>query len=182
MDGRVATPGTTEVTVIQLNASGVTLAQGATVPTDAEVGYAKGCIFVDTNASPGAVILVNEGGETSCDFNTASLPTGDISSVVAGLGLDGGGTSGAVTLNVDASHNVLYAGKVTWTGSGATKALTVTGVAATDIVIATIQTKPTQAAYLVGVVPSTNTVTFELSAANTSNDAVIAYAVHRAVA
>lgn len=80
------------------------------------------------------------------------------------------------------SHVAKYAGIVTWSGSGATKAATVNGVAATDIVIATIQTKPTQAAYLVAATPTTNTITFELSAANTSNDAVIQYVVLRAAA
>lgn len=73
-----------------------------------------------------------------------------------------------------------YTGKFTWTGGGATATAAVTGVAATDVVIATIQTKPTQAAYLVGATPSTNQIAFELSAANTSNDAVIAYEVFRA--
>jgi len=78
-------------------------------------------------------------------------------------------------------HNVMFpfSGTYTWLGSGATAALTVTGVAATDIVIATIRVKPTQAAYLVRAVPSTNTITFELSAANTGNDAQISYLVLR---
>jgi hypothetical protein len=83
MVGNVQTPDSTEVTVLKSNANDdVTLAQGTTVPTDAETGYAKGCLFVDTNASAGAVLLVNEGDETSCDFNSvgASLPTGSVSS------------------------------------------------------------------------------------------------------
>jgi hypothetical protein len=73
----------------------------------------------------------------------------------------------------------VYVGKFTWGGGGATRAHTVTGVAATDTVIASIQTKPTQAAYFVRATPTTNTITVELSAANTSNDAVISYAVYR---
>lgn len=73
-----------------------------------------------------------------------------------------------------------YYGRVTWSGSGATLAVTVSGVLATDDVIATIRVKPTQAAYLVRAVPSTDTITFELSAANTSNDAQISYTVIRA--
>lgn len=69
-------------------------------------------------------------------------------------------------------------GSVTWSGSLATLALTITGVAATDEVYAEIIGEPTQAANLVSAVPTTNTVTFTLSAANTSNDAVIKYAVY----
>jgi len=42
---------------------------GDTVPTDAASGYAKGCIFIDTDGGVGTVFYVNEGSETSCDFN-----------------------------------------------------------------------------------------------------------------
>lgn len=101
LDGRAKTPDTTAITVVLEDARGVLLAYGATVPTDAEVGYAKGCIFIDTNASAGAVMLANEGDADSCDFNT-SLVSGDISAVTAGDGLTGGGTSGAVSLAVGA--------------------------------------------------------------------------------
>lgn len=80
------------------------------------------------------------------------------------------------------SHVVKYAGSISWSGSGASLAATVTGVAATDVVMCTILTAPTQAAYIKEVVPTTNTITVTLSAANTSNDAVIAYAVLRAAA
>jgi len=79
------------------------------------------------------------------------------------------------------SHVVKYAGKITWSGSGATLATTVTGVLATDIVQCTIQTAPTQAAYLAASTPTTDTITNTLSAANTSNQAIIAYTVFRAV-
>lgn len=80
------------------------------------------------------------------------------------------------------SHVVKYAGKITWSGSGTSLATTVSGVAATDIVIATVQTKATEASYLVSAAPTTDTITLVLSAANTSNDAVIAYSVLRAAA
>lgn len=80
---------------------------------------------------------------------------------------------------VTENASFVYQGTVTWSGSGATLASTVTGVASTDIVYATIRVKPTQAAYLVRAVPSSNTITFELSAANTSNDAQISYIVWR---
>lgn len=93
--------------------------------------------------------------------------------------------SGAVSLTklasaVAPSHVAKYSGKITWSGSGASLATTVTGVASTDIVIASIQTVPSEAGYILSVAPTTNTITIVLSTANTSNDAVIAYTVLRA--
>jgi len=80
------------------------------------------------------------------------------------------------------SHVVKFAGEVTWTGGGATLAHTVTGAAATDIVVATFHTIGTEGATIDGAVASTNTVTFTLDTANTSNDAVVSYVVYRAAA
>lgn len=91
-------------------------------------------------------------------------------------------TLAKLAAGITPSHVVKYAGKITWSGAGATLATTVAGVAATDIVNATIQTAPTQAAYIVSVTPTANTITTTLSAANTSNNAVIAYEVLRVAA
>jgi len=82
---------------------------------------------------------------------------------------------------VKPSHQIKYAGKITWSSGTATNTVTVTGVLSTDIVMATIQSAPTESAYLVSARPSTNIITFKLSASNTSNDAIISYQVIRAV-
>ena len=112
-------------------------------------------------------------------YGTASISDGSITTAKIA---DANVTLAKLAAGITPSHVVKYAGTVTWSGSGATYAPTVSGVVAGDIVIATIRVKPTQAAYLVRVVPSTDTLTFELSAANTSNDAQISYQVLRAAA
>lgn len=110
--------------------------------------------------------------------------SGDIT--ISNAGVTAIGSAKVLLANLAAgitpSHVVKYAGKITWSGNGVSKAATIAGVVSTDVVVASIQTVPTQAAYLVSAAPTTDTVTFVLSAANTSNDAVISYQVLRAAA
>jgi|SaaInl7_200m_RNA_FD_contig_51_1355422_length_1751_multi_5_in_0_out_0_2 hypothetical protein len=122
-------------------------------------------------------------------FHTPRLPTGTVDTGdIAADAVEGTKIADdAVSLeHLDAaltpSHTPKYMGEVTWSGGGATLAETVTGVAATDIVIASILTLGSEGTILQGAIASTNTITFTLDAANTSNDAVISYAVFRAAA
>jgi hypothetical protein len=163
---------TADITVLERDYQGkISRATGTDVPVDETAGYAKGCVFIDTNVAAGTSgRYTNVGTTASCNFD-----------------LEGTVSSGSVTADdlataVTPSHVVKYAGEVTWTGGLATLASTVTGVAATDIVIASIHTLGTQGTILQGAVASANTITFTLDAANTSNDAVISYVVFRAVA
>lgn len=132
-----------------------------------------------TTASPAWTLVSGSGsGITALTGDVTASGTGSVAATIA---------AGAVTLaklasGVSPAYVSKFGGKITWSGSGASLATTVTGVAATDIVIATIQTAPTQAAYIVSVAPTTNTITITLSAANTSNNAVISYQVFRAAA
>ncbi len=51
----------------------ILLATGTTVPTDAGAGFAKGCLFIDTNVGAGTTGLYeNVGTTTSCNFDTFS--------------------------------------------------------------------------------------------------------------
>ena len=80
------------------------------------------------------------------------------------------------------SHVVKYAGEVTWSGSGASLAATVTGVDADDVVVASVHTIGTgTATFLESAVASADTITFTLDAASDNNDTVVSYVVLRAV-
>lgn len=77
------------------------------------------------------------------------------------------------------SHVVKYAGKATTVGGAAAEAITVTGVAATDIVLVTLQTEGAVARSIVKAVPSTDTITVTFSG-DPANDHIVAYQVLRA--
>lgn len=179
MDGTIvlaATAGTTgNIRVILRDRDlDILFATGTDVPTDATSGYAKGCIFIDRDVTTGSTgFYENVGTNTSSNFDQVGSQTTLADDAISLEHLDSG---------ITPSHVVKYSGEVTWTGSGTSIATTVTGALATDIVQATIQSAPTEAAYLVSCAVTANTVTTTLSAANTSNDAVISYTVYRAAA
>ena len=68
-------------------AYGYLWASGDTVPTDASEGYATGCVFVHTDGGGGTALYINEGDETSCDFNA-------VGSAGSGVTVDGTATTG----------------------------------------------------------------------------------------
>lgn len=117
---------------------------------------------------------IKDGNVTAAKLATDAVETAKIK--------NGNVTLAKLSAGITPSHIVKYAGTVTWTGGTASKAVTVTGVAATDIVLASFLVTPTEAAYIAKIVPTTDTITITLSAANTSNDAQISYIVLRAVA
>ena len=104
--------------------------------------------------------------------NTMTIPGGTVSKI----------SISELEPGIAPSHIVKYAGKVTWSGSGASLAVSVPGVLATDIVVASVQVASTQTGYIASIAPTTDVVTIVLSTANTSNQAIIAYTVFRAVA
>lgn len=46
---------------------------GTTVPTDADSGYATGCLYADTNGGDATSLFVNEGTSASCNFNAITV-------------------------------------------------------------------------------------------------------------
>lgn len=130
-----------------------------------------------SNTQIGAVKRYIANGVGVVEFWTARAPATVTNSDLA----NGAVSLGKLNAGITPSHIVVFAGEVTWSGGGATLDHTVTGALETDIVIATITAAPTQAAYLKeAAISAGNTLSLELSAANTGNDAVIAYTVLRA--
>jgi len=54
---------------------GILICYGTTVPTDADTGYAPGCIFIDADSTGTAWVYINEGTLASCDFNYIAAGT-----------------------------------------------------------------------------------------------------------
>lgn len=79
-------------------AGNVSEASGTVVINDGAAGYAKGAVYVKTDAGAGVDGTYRNIGTTSaCQFVLAAS-IGDITAVTAGDGLVGGGSTGAVTL------------------------------------------------------------------------------------
>jgi hypothetical protein len=55
--------------VLRLENQKIAYATGTTVPVDTTSGYAKGCLFIDTDVASGTSgLYVNVGTDTSCIF------------------------------------------------------------------------------------------------------------------
>lgn len=173
-------------------------------PTATVNKFAAGCIIQNTNTG---VLYVNSGSYASpvwsvIDASTGGLPAltngrvwiGNASNVATAVALSGDVTTsnagvtaigaGKVLLamlgaGIAPSHVVKFAGKHTTTGGSATEAFTVTGVASTDIVIATMQTAGGTPRTLLTSAPTTDTITLVFSG-DPSTTHIVSYQVLRA--
>lgn len=69
---------------------GITLCQGQTKPTDAQAGYAPGCIFIHIDGSGNTSLYVNLGSATSCNFDTvADYPIADAGGIITATTIEG---------------------------------------------------------------------------------------------
>lgn len=62
------------ITTVLCDGNGdILIATGLTKPTDASSGYAKGCLFIDTDVATGTTGLnCNKGTNTSCQFTAVT--------------------------------------------------------------------------------------------------------------
>lgn len=52
---------------------GIMRDMGTTKPVDGTAGYGIGCLFQHTDGTDGTALYVNEGTNTSCDFNAVTV-------------------------------------------------------------------------------------------------------------
>lgn len=71
LNGSTEVIGAETVAVLLRDGNGdVLFATGTTLPTDATTGYAKGCIFIDTDIATGTgSMYLNKGVKTACVFS-----------------------------------------------------------------------------------------------------------------
>ena len=74
VEGGAETVNSVAITTALCNGAGdILIAYGTTVPTNASTGYAKGCLFIDTDVATGTTGLnCNKGTTTSCQFTAVT--------------------------------------------------------------------------------------------------------------
>lgn len=123
----------------------------------------------------GPIKIRKPDGSKTTVFTAEGAFTGDVQATAGSIGLTELATA------VAPSHVVKFAANYTTVGGAAAEAITVTGAAATDIPIVTMQNDGTGNVTIVSAVVTTNTLTVTFSG-NPGNDAIISYVLLRATA
>ena len=70
--------------IVVIPGRGIIQAQGTTVPADGADGYAPGCIFQHVDGGDNTALYVNEGTNTTADFNLVAIDVGiDLTGLLA---------------------------------------------------------------------------------------------------
>lgn len=141
----------------------------------------------DTIITTQGDLIVGDSGGNGARLakGTSGLPLVAGASTVSYAALAAAGlASGSVTLaklaaGITPSHIVVFAGKYTTLGGAATEAQTLTGVASTDIILATLQQKGATPRTILTSAPTLNTITYVFSG-DPSTDHIVSYQVLRA--
>ncbi len=101
-------------------AGSIILDAGPTVPSDNAIGYATGCLFMDTNAAAGSQWFINEGTAAAADFNGALPAVGSLAALTATVaelnGLDADLASNILTRGAGVDTAESYATGITRVG------------------------------------------------------------------
>lgn len=167
----VAVTGDVTISNAGVTAIATDVIVNADVKSDAAIAFSK------LAALPSAEILVGNGSNVA----TAVAVTGDVTISNAGVTAIAAGAVALADLAspISPSHVVKYAGQHTTVGGAADEAITVTGLAATDLVFCQVKDDGTSNVTILQAVPTSNTLTVTFSA-NPGNDTVIYYQALRA--
>jgi hypothetical protein len=159
------------------NAGVTAIAAGAIV--NADVSGSAAIAFSKLAALTSAQIIVGNGSNVPA----AVAVTGDVTISNAGVTSIAAGAVALADLAtaISPSHVVKYAGQHTTVGGAAAEAITVTGLAATDLVFCQVKDDGTSNVTILYAVPTTDTLTVTFSA-NPGNDTVVYYQALRATA
>jgi hypothetical protein len=74
LNGWSETVNSVSITTLLTDGSGdILLATGTTVPTNSSTGFAKGCLFIDTDVGTGTTgLYCNKGTNTACAFTAVT--------------------------------------------------------------------------------------------------------------
>ena len=135
LTGNTQKVGTISINILQKDAAGMILmATGLTVPTDATAGYAKGCLFIDTNVVTGSTGLYeNVGTTTSCNFDALGVPTVGELAVAEGSMLVGNASGVATPISAKTNTAILIGNGTTVTAQTLGTDVTMTNAGAVTI-------------------------------------------------
>lgn len=112
----------------------IMIATGTDVPVDTSSGYAKGCLFIDTNVATGTSGLnENTGTNTSCVFNVIGAITAGEITLAQGSILVGNSSGVAAALDAKTTTRVLVGNGTTITSVALSQDVTMTNAGAVTI-------------------------------------------------